>query len=199
MSGQRGAVPLGEDDGAAATDGPTEPTEQEVFDILSNRRRRYALYALLRDETATIGSLADQIAAWENGCAVNEVTPTERKRVYTALQQSHLPKLERTGLVSFDRDSGRVTPTDAADELDIYLEVVGEEQLSWDQYYLGLSAVSAAVVVAVWLNVPPFGSVPPVAWMTVIVALFSVSAAVHNYRSNGLRGSGEPPEVARQS
>ncbi|GAB6862614.1 hypothetical protein ACFR97_06840 [Haloplanus litoreus] len=192
-------MPLGEDDGAAATDGPTEPTEQEVFDILSNRRRRYALYALLRDETATIGSLADQIAAWENGCAVNEVTPTERKRVYTALQQSHLPKLERTGLVSFDRDSGRVTPTDAADELDIYLEVVGEEQLSWDQYYLGLSAVSAAVVVAVWLNVPPFGSVPPVAWMTVIVALFSVSAAVHNYRSNGLRGSGEPPEVARQS
>ncbi|MFC7174176.1 hypothetical protein ACFQL0_14140 [Haloplanus litoreus] len=151
-------MPLGEDDGAAATDGPTEPTEQEVFDILSNRRRRYALYALLRDETATIGSLADQIAAWENGCAVNEVTPTERKRVYTALQQSHLPKLERTGLVSFDRDSGRVTPTDAADELDIYLEVVGEEQLSWDQYYLGLSAVSAAVVVAVWLNVPRSGA-----------------------------------------
>jgi len=199
MSGQRGEAPLGEGDGTAATDGPAEPTEQEVFDVLSNRRRRYALYALLRDETVTIGSLADQIAAWENGCTVNEVTSTERKRVYTALQQSHLPKLERTGLVNFDRDSGRVTPTDIADELDIYLEVVGEEQLSWDQYYLGLSAVSAAIVVAVWLNVPPFGSVPSLAWMTVIVVLFGVSAAIHNYRSNGLRGSSEPPEVTRQS
>ena len=199
MSGQRGAAPLGEDDDAAAAAGPTEPTEQEVFDILSNRRRRYALYALLRDETATIGSLADQIAAWENDCTQEEVTSTERKRVYTALQQSHLPKLERTGLVSFDPDSGRVSPTAVADEMDIYLEVVGEEQLSWDQYYLGLSAVSAAIVVGVWLGVPPFGSVPPLAWMTLIVALFSASAAVHNYRSTGLRGNGEPPEVTRQS
>jgi len=200
MSKQSGTVTQGDGDASAASeDGPTEPTEQEVFDILSNRRRRYALYALADDETATIGSLAEQIAAWENDCTVAEVTPTERKRVYTALQQSHLPKLERTGLVDFDRESGRVRPTATAEEMDIYLEVVGKEQLSWDQYYLGLSAVTVGVVVAVWLQLPFFRALSPLVWMACVVALFTVSAAVHNYRSAGLNAAGEPPEVGRQS
>jgi hypothetical protein len=200
MSQQRGTTPEGDEDPSAEpTDRPAAPTEQEVFDILSNRRRRYALYALSNDDTATIGSLAERIAAWENGCPVEEVTSTERKRVYTALQQSHLPKLERTGLISFDHDTGRVHPTDTVGEMDIYLEVVGEEQLSWDQYYLGLSTVSAGIVVAVWLGLPPFRALSPLLWMTIVVSLFAVSATIHNYRSANLDAASEPPEVSRRS
>jgi len=199
MSKQRGTAPArDENTSEEPTDRSGSPTEQEVFDILSNRRRRYALYALSNDDTTTIGSLAERIAAWENDCPVDEVTPTERKRVYTALQQSHLPKLERTGLVSFDRETGRVSPTDTVDEMDIYLEVVGEEQLSWDQYYLGLSTVSVGIVVAIWLGLPPFRALSPLLWMTLVVGLFAVSAAVHNYRSADLGGASEPPEVSRQ-
>jgi DNA-binding phage protein len=207
MSNQTGEPAASDEDTSdGTTDPPTEPadrpaapTEQEVFDILSNRRRRYALYALLDDDTATIGSLAEQIAAWENDSSISEVTPTERKRVYTALQQSHLPKLERTGLIRFDRENGRVHPTDIVDEMDIYLEVVGEEQLSWDQYYLGLSAVAVGIVAAVWLELPPFRVVSPLLWMTFVVGLFAVSAAVHNYRSAGIGAASEPPEVSRRS
>jgi hypothetical protein len=200
MSKQRGAVQSADGESVEeSAEQPTEPTEQEVFDILSNRRRRYALYALFDDDTATIGSLAEQIAAWENDCPVAEVRPTGRKHVYTALQQSHLPKLERNGLISFDRESGRVRPTDVVEEMDIYLEIVGEEQLSWDQYYLGLSAVSAGIVAAVWLDLPPFGSLSPLLWMTLVVGLFAVSAAIHNYRSSNLDAASEPPEVSRRS
>jgi DNA-binding transcriptional ArsR family regulator len=200
MSNQTGTAPPSDaDTSTEETDRPTEPTEQEVFDILSNRRRRYALYALLDDDTATIGSLAEQIAAWENDCTVPEVTPTERKRVYTALQQSHLPKLERTGLISFDRESGRVRPTNVVGEMDIYLEVVGEEQLSWTQYYLGLSAVAVGIVAAVWLELPPFRAVSPLLWLTFVVGLFAVSATIHNYRSAGFDAASEPPEVSRRS
>lgn len=200
MSTQRGTAPAGDEDTSdEPTDRPTEPTEQEVFDILSNRRRRYALYALLNEETATIGSLAEQIAAWENDCTIDEVTSAERKRVYTALQQSHLPKLERNGLISFDQESGRVRPTDTVEQMDIYLEIVGEEQLSWHQYYLGLSAVSAGIVAAIWLGLPPFSSFSPLLWMTLVVGLFTVSAAIHNYRSANLDAASEPPDVSRQS
>jgi predicted transcriptional regulator len=200
MSKQRGTAPVADENTSdEPTDRPGAPTEQEVFDILSNRRRRYALYALLNDDTATIGSLAERIAAWENDCTVDEVTSTERKRVYTALQQSHLPKMERTGLISFDRETGRVHPTDTVDEMDIYLEVVGEEQLSWDQYYLGLSAVAVGIVAAIWLGLPPFRVLSPLLWMTLIVSLFAVSAAIHNYRSSNLDAASEPPEVSRQS
>ena len=200
MSKQRGTAPAADENTSdEPTDRPAAPTEQEVFDILSNRRRRYALYALLNDDTTTIGSLAERIAAWENDCTVDEVTSTERKRVYTALQQSHLPKLERTGLVSFDRETGRVHPTDTVDEMDIYLEVVGEEQLSWDQYYLGLSAVAVGIVVAIWLGLPPFRALSPLLWMTLVVGLFAVSAAIHNFRSANLDAASEPPEVSRRS
>lgn len=200
MSNQRGTVQSTDGDVPEKSTGrPAEPTEQEVFDILSNRRRRYALYALLDDDTATIGSLAEQIAAWENDATVDEVTPTERKRVYTALQQSHLPKLERNGLITFDRESGQVRPTETVDEMDIYLEVVNEEQLSWNQYYLGLSAVSVGIVAAIWLNLPPFRALSPLLWMTLVVSLFTVSAAIHNYRSADLGATNEPPEVSRRS
>jgi len=200
MSKQGGTAPASDGDTSAeSTDRPSEPTEQEVFDILSNRRRRYALYALLNDDTATIGSLAEQIAAWENDCTVAEVTPTERKRVYTALQQSHLPKLERNGLITFDRESGRVRPTETVSEMNIYLEVVGEEQLSWDQYYLGLSAVAVGIVAAIWLDLAPFRALSSLLWMTLVVSLFAVSAAIHNYRSADLDAASEPPEVSRRS
>jgi DNA-binding transcriptional ArsR family regulator len=200
MSNQRGTVQSADGDAPEEPTGrPDEPTEQEVFDILSNRRRRYALYALLNDDAATIGSLAERIAAWENDRTIEDVTPTERKRVYTALQQSHLPKLERNGLITFDRESGRVRPTDTVDEMDIYLEVVGEEQLSWDQYYLGLSAVAVGIVAAIWLDLPPFRALSPLLWMTFVVALFTVSATIHNYRSANLDAASEPPEVSRRS
>ncbi|WP_251330314.1 DUF7344 domain-containing protein [Haloplanus pelagicus] len=203
MSEQGGAVrpETSEDVATAVTHGGETPTEQEVFDVLSNRRRRYALYALLQEDTVTIGSLADQVAAWENDCSISEVTAAERKRVYTALQQSHLPKLVRTGLVRFDDDSGHVELTEAIEELDIYLEEIGDERLSWDRYYLALSAVSAVVAVAVWLGVPPFGALPPLVWMAVVVVVFGVSAAVHSYRSTATDDTGtvEPPEVSRQS
>jgi DNA-binding transcriptional ArsR family regulator len=185
-------------DGSRGEDGSSNPTEQEVFDVLSNRRRRYALYALFRNEASTIGSLADQIAAWENDHCVGDVTPVERKRVYTALQQSHLPKLERTGLVTFDPESGRVRITEAASNLDIYLEVVGDDQLSWDQFYLGLSAVSAAVVVAVWLGVPPFDALPTLSWMALVVTLFGVSAVTQRYRSERMSQGSVPPDVRRR-
>jgi hypothetical protein len=202
MSGQRGAVRREESDASgSAADGDgaaDEPTEQEVYDVLSNRRRRYALYALLRDGSTTIGSLAERIAAWENDHPVTEVTPAERKRVYTALQQSHLPKLERTGLVEFDPDSGRISPTDTAADLDGYLDVGGDRP-PWSRYYLGLSTVAAVVVVAVWFDVPPFGALSPLVWLTLVVGCFAASAAVHTYRSGGTDGAPEPPEVTRQS
>jgi DNA-binding transcriptional ArsR family regulator len=198
MSGQ-GGLALSKGDEGASVDRSGGPTEQQLFDILSNRRRRYALYVLVSGEATTIGSLAEQIAAWENDCPVPDVTPAERKRVYTALQQSHLPRLEQAGLITFDDDDGRVHPTDAIHAVDIYLEVVDEEQISWDQYYLGLSAVSVGIVVAVWLRVPPFVSITPLGWLTLVVTLFGVSALVHNYRSSELDGTAEPPDVADRS
>lgn len=195
MSSQKGSVTTRESETTASRSRPERPTTQELFDVLSNRRRRYALHALSRDGATDIGSLAELIAAWENDRPVAEVTSAERKRVYTALQQSHLPKLERTGLVAFDPESGRVTPTAVAHDLDLRLGTEDDGSVRWSRYYLGLSGVSAVIAAGVWAGVPPFSALPTAAWLTVVVSLFGGAALVHDRREARDGASDELPEV----
>jgi hypothetical protein len=178
--------------------GPDPPTENELFDILSNRRRRYALHHLTRvDEEVELGPLAERVAAWENETTVEEVTPAQRKRVYTALQQSHLPKLDELGVVDFDKREGTVTPTPVMDELDVYLDVVRGRDIPWSEYYLGLSAVGAGVLAGAWIDAPVFAAVPDLAWASLVVAAFLVSSVAHVYFARHVRlGAGsKPPDV----
>ena len=136
----------------AATTGRQIPTDV-VFSTLSNPRRRHVLHYLKRsDGPVAIGDLAEALAAWENGRSVEEVTSKERKRVYTSLYQSHLPKMHRDGVVSYDAPRGVVELTPAAAQLDIHMEVVDANDIPWSQFYLGLSALSAAVVLALSLG-----------------------------------------------
>jgi len=116
--------------GTADCGGGTEPTtevsEDELFDVLSNQRRRFAVHLLKReaDDSIAIGDMAEQIAAWENGIETAEITGTERKRVYTALQQSHLPKMDKAGVVDFNKNRGIVEPMPAMTDVDVYMDVV---------------------------------------------------------------------------
>ncbi len=114
-----------EDDGTSASstgsDASTEPDEQsssasdepalptlskgEIFEVLRNQRRRYVLHFLKQDgRPVELGDLAQQIAAWEYETTLEGVTPAQRKRVYTTLQQTHLPKMDEAGILVFDSD-----------------------------------------------------------------------------------------------
>lgn len=174
------------------------PDQDELFEVLSNRRRRFTIHALeQRDEPSDLGDLAERVAAWEYDVDVDEVGHAERKRVYTALQQSHLPKMEEAGVVEFDKREGVVAPTPALEDADVYLEVVQGNEIPWSEYYLGLSAVSAALLAAVWVHAWPFALLPDVAWGVAVVAAFTISAAVHQYYAEELRvgGGDDPPEL----
>lgn len=53
--------------GTAFTAGAVADMDRdEVFHVLRNRRRRYTLHYLRREERAEIGDIAEQVAAWEN-------------------------------------------------------------------------------------------------------------------------------------
>lgn len=172
-------------------------SEDDLFEILSNSRRRYALHALSSDGGEwEIGYLAEQVAAWENETSIDEVTRAERKSVYTALQQLHLPKMDDIGFVEYDKDRGTVRPTDAKDDVDIYLDVVRGDDIPWNEYYLGLSAVMAGLVVVAWLDIFPFSEIGDIVWASVVVAVFAVSSLVHYHLQNEMRfGEGSPPTV----
>jgi hypothetical protein len=174
-------------------------SEDELFDVLASRRRRYAVHALEDvDGETDLGTLAEQVAMWEYDVDVGELSSTERKRVYTALQQSHLPKMDEAGLVDFNKDRGVIEPTSELNDIDIYLEVVSGDEIPWSKYYLGLAGLGGSVLLALWTNAWPFTLLPDLAWMTFVVVAFAVSAAMHAYYASNRRlGNEEKPPEAR--
>lgn len=168
-------------------------SNSEVFDLLSNHRRRYTIHYCKQVETpVTLSDLAEQVAAWELEKEVSEITSSERKRVYTSLQQTHLPTLDDAGMIAYE--DGEVELTDQTDELDVYLDVVPGDSVPWGVYYLGLSVFGFIVLGGVWTGVLPTGAIPAVGWATLVLVLFTVSALYHVYQSRKLQlGEMEKP------
>lgn len=86
------------------------PSLDLVFDLLADRRRRYALYYLYDqpDGVATIEEVTNHVVALETREAGPKQGPTisERKRsVRVELQHVHLPKLEDAGVLDIDQRS----------------------------------------------------------------------------------------------
>lgn len=159
-------------------------SKSEIFDVLRNQRRRFVLHYLEHfdgEGPVELGELATQVAAWEYDVPATSVTSTQRKRVYTTLQQSHLPKLDEAGIVKFDSNRGTVCATDIVGDLTIYLEVVPGNEFAWHEFYLGLGAVGCALMAAVWAGIYPFSTVPAIAWGAVVCVALVVSAAAQLY------------------
>lgn len=186
-------------DGRDAPAGPDALSRDDAFEILSNRRRRFALHHLQHNgERAELGELSEHVAAWENDSRVQEISATERKRVYTSLQQFHLPKMDDKGVIEFDDREGVVELTPAAEQMDVYLEVVEDNDIPWSQYYLGLAAVNLGLLVAAMAGTYPLRLFPDAGWGLFVATTFLVSALVHTYYSRTemrLGDSETPPEV----
>ncbi len=151
-----------------------------IFELLKNRRRREVLaYLLESDETVTLGELAEQIAAWENDTEVNALSSDQRKRVYVALYQTHLPKMDDAGIVEYDQDRGLISLADNADLLMMYLDTDTHRQDRWDRWYATLSVVGAAVVTGAFLGVPPLSSIPTLGLAGVVVVAFFLLSVAH--------------------
>lgn len=160
------------------------PASNDVFDVLSNRRRRYALHHLKRHAGAvSLAALSQQVAAWEQGVAPEGLVYEDRKSVHTSLSQFHLPRMAEAGLVEFDPDEGVVRLTEAGADVEVYLETVAGKELPWHRYFLLLSVLSVGVVLGTTVGVPGLAGVPPLALAGVIAAAFLCSSLAFLYDS----------------
>jgi hypothetical protein len=169
-----------------------------IYDQLANRRRRYALHHLKQTgEPVAVRDLAEQVAAWENDTTVDDLGSQERKRVYIALYQSHLPTMDEAGLVTYDDEASTVELADTLADIDVYLEVVPDRDLPWDLYYLGLSAANGILLALAYLDVQPFTRVPNLGWGLVVLLSFTLSAfaQVVERRRMQLGDDGPPPDL----
>ncbi|AXR76349.1 hypothetical protein AArc1_5148 (plasmid) [Natrarchaeobaculum sulfurireducens] len=171
---------------------------ETAYRILSNRRRRFVIhYLMTTDEKISLRALSEQVAAWENGISRDKVTSTQRKRVYTALHQAHLPKLSTVGLVEYDTRQKVIGPTENIDTLQVYLDVVSEDDIPWSVFYTGTALVFATSVLLGWVGLVPFALLSGYAWAMLLSATFVGIGAVNLYqnRQNRLGANHLPPEV----
>lgn len=154
-------------------------TQDLVFDILSSPRRRYVLYYLRKSAgPVELNDLAEQVAAWENQTAVDDLSDQERKRVYVSLYQTHIPKLDSVGIVDYDQQSGLVELTDRVHRIDDYLTETSSP-IPWQQFYLALAVASGVLLGLVWLDIWFFSLIPVVVVGVVITTGFTIAATAH--------------------
>jgi hypothetical protein len=161
-------------------------SQEEIFEILSNTRRRYVLqYIKQRPDTDTFGlrEIVSQVAAWENDKPVETVETNERKTVYTSLMQTHLPRLDEFGVISYDRQRSEITATDSLERVQVYMEYVPEEDISWGQYYFLLSGICGLIATGAWTGLPLLDSADGLPLAGLFIVVFAVSSVVHLYKS----------------
>ncbi|MFC6974924.1 hypothetical protein ACFQL1_09905 [Halomicroarcula sp. GCM10025709] len=125
-----------------------------------------------------------------------QVSYNDRHSIHTSLRQFHLPKMEEGGLVELNDQGTCVTLTEAANQMDIYVETVSEEEVPWSTYFLSLSAVLGIGIAAATLGVQPLALLPAQEWLVVESIAFAVSSLVFwSSQQEDLLGAGNAPPL----
>ena len=88
----------------------TTPSFDTLFDLLADRRRRYALYALvgIEDGLTDCSTLADEVAMQEARNEGRMLSDSLCEGIAAELRDEHLPKIAEADVVDFDERSGTV-------------------------------------------------------------------------------------------
>jgi hypothetical protein len=113
---------------SATEDAPEDEegiSKDDAFHILQNARRRAVLrYLAEHDDTDrfVMRDVAEEVAAWEHDTTVQQLVSDERQRVYIALYQSHLPKLDKHGIIDYNQSRGVVETTELTAAFEPYID-----------------------------------------------------------------------------
>jgi len=107
-------------------DGFDDISQTEIFHILGNDRRRYIAYILKERGAMELSDLVEEVAAIEQNKPVDKVRGEDIKRVYASLYQTHLPQMDESGFINYDRDRRFVEATDLLLSIQLELKTSNE-------------------------------------------------------------------------
>lgn len=168
----------------------TDCDVDEIVSLLSTPRRRHVVRHAARDmedsDTVTLSELADYVAAIEAGGV--DFGDQQRKRVYVSLYQTHIPKLEDAGVITYDQDSGRVAIRDRIDQLDRYIPHRDRTTIDWRRVYLAVAVVGGIAYALVAFDVSVFAAASEAATgALILLALLAVVAVQYLTERDGAR------------
>lgn len=144
----------------------------QALAVLRNDRRRFVIVALEgRSGPVAFAALVDLVVARERTFRELDRSVELRPTVYAALYQTHVPQLDRLGVVAHDDDANTVALTDTGRALLRYMRARPAGGSPWAALFLALSVVYAGVVVAAVLEV-----VTDTLWLVAIVAGYATLA-----------------------
>lgn len=154
------------------------PSEGQVFEVLGNERRRRALDALRqRRGRATVGELAEDVAA-----ALDRPTERVRESVYNSLRQTHVPHLDRVGVVSYDPVSGEVV-LEGGTAVTTHLGTHAGFGVTWAELYRSIALLGLLAALTARLEAPVLGAVGVLPVLTVALLALGGATAVQLWRA----------------
>jgi len=150
-------------------------SKSDIFGILQNDRRRCVLEVLRNKGNQSVRSLSEEIARLETGA--EEPKSSIRKSVYVSLIQTHIPKMESLGVVTYDKEKDSVELLPASRNFDVYMETVKKGDIPWSQYYLGVSIL--AIIGSLTIFAGFIKWISSSQWMFFVSLIFLVSSIAH--------------------
>jgi len=133
--------------------------------ILGNDRRMLMIEFLQKSNGhADLREVVEYIAEREGA-----TDRRHRKSVYVSLIQTHIPKLQREGVVSFEH--GVVTLLEIPEDVTVYMELVNKHDISWSVFYMGSSIMF--IIAGLYLGSPP---------LIVTAVIYLIISLVHHSR-----------------
>ncbi|QFU84625.1 DUF7344 domain-containing protein [Natronorubrum aibiense] len=98
-------------------------TLDKIFELLENKRRRYALYYLYeRDGPVAVGELIEKIDEWEDEQPHHDV-PDRFDTLSADLKHTHLPRSSEVEFVQYDPEQGVVQIQGSPQKFDTFVTV----------------------------------------------------------------------------
>jgi hypothetical protein len=150
-------------------------SKSDIFGVLQNDRRRCVLEILRSQGRQSIRSLSEEIAYIES--QTKEPKSSVRKSIYVSLLQTHIPKMERLGIVAYNREQDIVELLPASHNFDIYMETVEKGDIPWSQFYHGMSIF--VIISSLLICIGAVNRISSYKWMFFTNGLFMVASIVY--------------------
>lgn len=156
-------------------------SKDAIFEVLSSGRRRLLLYHLYRrGGDAELRKLAEDAAEVEFGVPLEE---DQIKRIYIAFYQTHVPKLEDVGFVSYKADEQHVFLEDDVRQIARVLPDESKSTGQWPAYYLLVAVVGIGIAGLTYMELGSLAQIFGGPWLAIILSLALIIITISYYVS----------------
>ncbi|HMB49522.1 DUF7344 domain-containing protein [Natronoarchaeum rubrum] len=79
-------------------------SKSRAFELLSNHRRRHALWLVYRHDRVSLPDIAEEVTVAQSDADITEIDPERVRDTYMMLYHSDVPKLAEADVVAYDQE-----------------------------------------------------------------------------------------------